>query len=121
MPTWPASLDQTVLANLTRQRQSAKLRSSVDVGPAKQRKRYTAAVKQFQASMLMTGTQLATFDAFYENDIGQGALSFDWINPVTDVTASLRFHDEPQVTLRRPDSDPNERLYMVTLPLEILP
>lgn len=122
LPVWPSTLPQRLLATLTRKRQSGKMRSPMDTGPAKQRARFTAVTKSFDGAEIMTGAQLATFNTFYESTLGHGALSFTWIDPITDVAATLRFADgEPEETLLRPDDTPNNRLYRVTLPLEILP
>lgn len=122
MATWPSTLPQSLLATLTRKRQPGKLRSPMDTGPAKQRARFTAAVKQFpDAEDLFTGAQLTTFGTFYETTLGQGAASFTWIDPITDASASLRFMGEPEEQLVRADDDPDLRLYRVKLPLELLP
>jgi hypothetical protein len=50
-----------------------------------------------------------------------GAASFNWIDPVTDAAASLRFKDEPEDALVRPGEDPDDRLYRVSISLEKLP
>lgn len=123
MPTWPATLPQTLLTGVTRKRQSGKVRSQMDTGPAKQRARFTAVTYDFSGSAVtMTGAQLAIFEAFYSDDLGQGALSFTWKDPITDVSATLRFgKDEPEATCINPAVDPDARLYRVTLPLEKLP
>lgn len=121
MPTWPASLPQSVLADVSRKRQSGMIRSQMDTGAAKQRKRFTAVVRQYQASMILTGAQLATFDSFYESDLGQGATSFTWIDPVTDASCSLRFMADPEVSMVKPSATVNNRLWRVTMQLERLP
>lgn len=123
LPVWPSTLPQRLLATLTRQRQSGKVRSPMDNGPAKQRARFTAVSKQFpNASEIMTGAQLTTFYTFYETTLGHGALSFTWVDPITDTAATLRFgENEPEETLIAPHDTPNSRLYRVTLPLEIMP
>lgn len=121
MPTWPATLPQSLLASLKRTRQSGKVRSDMDTGPAKQRARFTAVALHYDGSLMLTGTQLAAFETFYEDTLGQGAVAFDWIDPVTDVAASLRFRSDPEDTLVRAHDDPDKRLYSVTMPLERLP
>lgn len=121
-PTWPATLPQNLLMGVTRKRQAGKLRSEMDTGPAKQRQRFTARVTQFQdGAQVMTGAQLAIFDTFYDDDLGAGTLSFNWIDPFTDDACLLRFMGEPDATCINPASDPDDRLYRVTLPLERLP
>jgi hypothetical protein len=122
MPTWPASLPQSLHIGFRQKRQSGKVRSNPDHGAAKQRPRFTAIVKEYEdASVHMTGAQLATFETFYEDDLGMGSLSFDWKNPVTDDAATLRFTGEYEVTQIDAHQTPALRTYLVTLPLELIP
>jgi len=122
MASWPASLPQSLFYALTRTRQSGALRSETDTGPAKQRARFTATAKRFEdASMKMTGAQLTVFYDFFEDTLGEGAASFTWIDPITDVSATLRFMAAPQDVMLAGAVDPDERIYNVTLPLELLP
>lgn len=48
-------------------------------GPQLRRRRYTAAPRPTRARFLLTKDELATFEAFYLNDLKHGALSFAWI------------------------------------------
>jgi hypothetical protein len=123
MATWPASLPQTLLVEgLTRTRQPGRIRSDMDTGPAKQRNRFTATAKYFESAQLnLTGAQLTTFETFYVTTLGNGAASFTWIDPITDASATLRFKGEPEASLLRPDATPDNRLYRVALPLEVMP
>jgi len=123
MATWPASLPQTLLLEgLSRTRQPGRIRSQTDTGPAKQRARFTATAKSFDGVQVnMTGAQLTTFYTFYETTLGQGAVGFTWIDPITDASATLRFKGEPSETMLVPDATPDARLYRVMLPLEIMP
>lgn len=121
MPTWPSTLPQSLLYTLTRKRQSGKVRSDMDTGPAKQRARFSATVRQYDAELILTGAQLTTFATFYDTTIGQGAESFTWIDPVTDVAATLRFMSDPEDVLIVAHDDPDERQWRVRFQLEQLP
>jgi hypothetical protein len=121
MPTWPGTLPQTLLATLSIKRQSGKVRSTVDAGPPKQRPRFTAVTKEYQSSLMLTDAELTTLISFYEADLGMGATSFDWIDPISDAAAVLRFKDEPEISLVRPHNDTTKRLYQVSMSLEKLP
>lgn len=122
MATWPASLPQTLLSTLTRKRQAGKVRTPMDVGPPKQRARYTAVTQTYEGSLILTGAQLTTFYTFYNDTLGYGAVSFTWVDPVTDASASLRFaEDEPEDELVYPHENPNKRLYRVKMQIEKLP
>lgn len=121
MASWPGTLPQTILATATRTRQSGRVRSTMDSGPAKQRQRFTAVTKNYDAQIILTGAQLTTFNTFYETTIGNGTDSFTWTDPFTGVSETLRFREDPQETILKPDATANDRLYSVTLPLEVLP
>lgn len=121
MASWPGTLPQTILAGSTRTRQSGRVRSEMDTGPAKQRQRFTAVTKNYDAQIIVTGAQLATFNTFYETTIGNGTDSFTWVDPFSGASETLRFRDDPQETNMKPDATADDRLYMVTLPLEVLP
>ena len=123
MANWPAGLPQTLLYDLVRKRQAGKVRSTMDTGPAKQRARFTASVKEYSGALVLTQAQLAIFNTFYETTLGHGTDSFTWIDPYTEVSSTLRFGDgEPQDQMIRPSVTLSDRLYRVTIPsLEKLP
>lgn len=96
MASWPTSLPQIALGDDFQEvAEPAVVRSTVDVGPAKLRARYTAEVVRFQFSMIMTRTQVAALDAFYTATVNFGADAFDWIHQRTGAAASLRFTARP--------------------------
>lgn len=119
MPAWPTTLP-LYLSGVTDQRGSTKIRSNVDVGPAIQRRRYTSAVRAIGAPVRFTADERDIFDAFYANDLEEGTLSFDWVDPVTGTTVSMRFatEDGPQFT---GSEGGNVQAWTATLALEILP
>lgn len=124
MATWPASLPQTLLYDLTEKRQAGKVRSQMDTGPAKQRSRFTATTKEYAGNLPpLTQAQVATFKTFYETTLGQGTDSFTWVDPFLDTSAALRFgNGEPEIRMIRPSDTLANRLYNVTIPsLEKLP
>lgn len=91
MATWPSTLPQRPLRDgYQEQLETVVLRTSMDQGPAKQRKRFTAAVKPYDVSFLMTKTQLETFISFYEDDISYGSIVFDFPEPRTGVVHEFR-------------------------------
>lgn len=97
MPTWPGTLPTVALRDSYQEltQQGAAIRTTVDVGPPKQRNRYTATIKPFRASYEMTGTQLDTFWTFYRSTLGNGALSFDGLpHPRTQAAMTARYNVE---------------------------
>lgn len=120
MATWPASLPQNQFLNLTDQRQDARVRTKMDAGPAKMRRRFTAAVRTFVAPIEVNGTQRQAFDSFWINDTQEGSLSFSWSDPVTDETVNFRFVAPPTWTLEVGGTTAS-RLWRAHLHLEVLP
>lgn len=121
MTTWPIDLPQRAFLPVSEARRPAVLRSPMDAGPDKLRRRFTAAARHLTLSMLLTGEQRAVFDAFYAVDLEEGALTFDWIDPATGETVALRFREPPQYELLRTHQTAGARLWRVTLPVETLP
>lgn len=96
---WPASLPQKPFRGLTEVRQPAALRTIMDAGAAKTRKRFTAAVRNIDIPMVFTKAQRATFDTFFITTLSEGALEFDWEDPVDEsTTISFRFRNPPKMT-----------------------
>ncbi len=91
-PVWPASLPPFVqeqdysesLPDLT-------VESAVDSGPPKSRRRFTIAWRPLQGSIWCTPAQAKAFEVFYYGDLGGGALPFQWVNPLTQRLALMRF------------------------------
>jgi hypothetical protein len=75
------------------------VRTSMDAGPAKQRKRFTAGVHTITMAITVDGVQLAVFRSFWANDCGQGALPFTWVDPTDDSTQDFQFlaTEPPQI------------------------
>jgi hypothetical protein len=117
---WPAELPQVPLVQgYTRKPQAARVRSAVDAGPAKVRRRFTAKVRNVTYLITVNKEQWAIFWNFYDNTLAQGSLPFDWIDGVSGDPATLRFgEDEPSEA----PANGNEPGYLtITMPLEILP
>ena len=125
MADWPDTLPG-FLSGIGDKRGSAKSRSSVDVGPAIVRRRYTSAVRNINVPMRMTNAQRVIFEAFYADDLKEGTLSFNWIDPLTMATVALRFRgiDGPDWQGQGAyNADPalDTRAWSATFELEILP
>jgi hypothetical protein len=92
MAVWPATLPQYVLAaNYTEAVPDNSIRSETDVGPAKVRRRGTAAPRPISCQVLLTTAQRATLDDFYNTDTKAGSLTWTWVHPVTRAAATFRF------------------------------
>ncbi|MDN3525631.1 hypothetical protein QWY79_10180 [Halomonas sabkhae] len=120
MPTWPATLpDCPDSPGYSEQPQSQVTRSQPEVGPAKTRRRSTAAPRTIPVTYgLITREQADTFEAFFENDIGAGALPFDWPQPRLGTTVSALIVGDPPYELTPVG---NGKKWRLTMTLEIQP
>lgn len=97
MTTWPASLPQKPQSQGFRETvPEVIVRTDMDAGPAKVRRRFTAAVRNLQMTMEMSNAQIATFDTFFNDTIKGGALNFDFPDPRTGTTVDVRIVNTPQ-------------------------
>lgn len=87
------------------------IRTPMEFGPDKVRKRTSANVRAVSVSMFLTDDEVDDLDDFYEaND----ALRFDMTHPRTQLSVEARFVNPPSYTARETHWD-------VSLELEILP
>jgi len=93
---WPVSLPQTLEIGAQETRQPGLLRFDTDIGPPKQRRRFSATSRFFSGTMLMTAAQRATFETFYVTTSQQGSAAFDYIDPLDGSTQDFRFTAPPQ-------------------------
>jgi hypothetical protein len=95
----------------------------MDAGPASVRNRFTAITQTFKGSMVLTGSQLTTFNTFFRTTIKHGSLSFTWIHPQTDASATVRFKTgkKPEWQCVKPAPAPNDRIYLASLEIEVQP
>lgn len=114
--SWPVTLPQDVLVQgYAEAFPSTTLRTQMDAGPAKTRRRFTASVRPLRVTMPLTRAQVALLDTFYTDTLEGGALEFTWTHPRTLAAVTLRFVSPPQPV---PDSG---AWWRVDLDLEVLP
>lgn len=110
MPTWPADLPAVLLIRGYEETAPDVIkRTPMDAGPAKVRRRFSANVRPVKGTMVLSGTQKASLDTFFETTIAGGALAFDW------QAKSWRFVEPPAF------SPIALNLWEVRLSLEVLP
>ncbi|MGE0256916.1 MAG: hypothetical protein AB7N54_20005 [Alphaproteobacteria bacterium] len=113
---WPDTLPQDVLLDgYDEAFPDVMLRTQMDAGPAKVRRRFTAAVVPMQVTVPLTRTQVATLATFFNDTLEGGTLPFDWVHPRTQDAATFRFTAPPKP---RPQSS---MAWLAVLQLEILP
>jgi len=94
--TWPLTLPQSFLVeSFAEEAPDNIIRSAMDSGPSKARKRYSATVTPFSGHMIMTQAQYLIFKDFFRNTISDGAFSFQMTDYVNGGTMEVRFRDKP--------------------------
>lgn len=81
MATWPTQLPIPLIAGYALAPETSFVRTDMDAGPARHRRRFTAAPTSIQLSFLMTQAQFAIFEAWYSLRISDGA---DWFDAPMD-------------------------------------
>lgn len=93
MIQWPAELP-CALRGKSRVPQPNVVAFGTEVGPGKVRRRSTARTKRMPIPFLLTRAQVALFEAFFEDDLEDGSISFAMPDPLTGEPATWRF--DPQ-------------------------
>lgn len=115
IPSWPSGLPNELLQRGYNQTEpDTVLRSSMDVGPDKIRRRCTATPSDLKGTLLLTETQLGTLRTFYTDTLISGSLRFEARDPVTLVLKEFRFTSPPTWSM-------NKGYFEVQFSLEILP
>jgi len=120
-PTWPpAPFPQFVLAEgYGESPKRLGIRTVVDQGPAKQRRRVTNNVAPMRYTLrLRTSADVDTFKSFWEVDLAGGSLRFDWIHPRTKAAVTMRFVNTQDVQIGAINRGMQ---YSVPLQLELMP
>lgn len=97
MPTWPATLPQDVLRRgYSETPRMVKATFESDTGPPIERPKGTIKLTKIPVSMIMTSTQLSTFEDFVFDDLAQGSLSFTFPHPRLGQNCTAKITgDEP--------------------------
>ena len=90
--TWPAELPATLpLKGLSVKPQDNVIRTAMDAGPKKARRRYTARTFLYSGSFVLTADEFFIFTQFYHTALADGVLRFIFTDPVSLVPAEFRF------------------------------
>lgn len=118
--TWPIGLPIAFLRSGYKETlPDVGLRTQMDAGPAKQRRRYTTNVTPIGAHIPpLDKDQVAIFKDFFKNSLAGGVLPFDHLDPLTHDAVEMRFICSPPPDIQAlADSD----LFDVNCNIEILP
>ena len=121
-PTWPASLPQQQFEGLEESQIPAFVDFQVGAGPDKRRLIATRGRKIQRTPIELNGTQLATFNTFFEDTLSWGSSVFDWTSGdfITDTTRTFRIVEVPKWRLSKPGSTVASRHYTGELVLEVI-
>jgi len=90
-PTWPTTLPAPQADTSTAYDAAENVvRTPMEAGVAKQRRRFTAVAVPFKCTLKLTKAQTATLDDFVVTTL-QDVLPFDWVDFRTGLTATYRF------------------------------
>lgn len=101
-PVWPATLPQKPFANKwTGSPQRNKASFQPEIGPSIDRRRGSSFTHVFQAGFDFTSNAMvATFIAWFEDDLYDGTLPFEWDDPLDGLTYLWKFtSDDPPYTI----------------------
>lgn len=71
--------------------------SSVDVGQAKKRSRYTKGIDEVKASIDLHKDDFELLETFYKTSLGNGVLTFNYNHPITGALTEFRFKEPPSL------------------------
>jgi hypothetical protein len=99
-PSWPPTLQQAFLrGTMAEEWGENRIFSAMESGPAKVRRRTTAAVGHITGELFLTFDELAILEEFYENVLSHGTIVFAWVytplNGLTTFNWLLRFRTPP--------------------------
>ncbi len=135
MPSWPTanSMPQKWPLGVVEATTDGRIRTEMDAGPAKMRRRFTVEVHTFQfpdGTFILNGQQRSDLIAWYDaadpggdpGGIGGGVLPFTWDDArFSGDTLTLRFVSRPTFRAIVPDAAEASQLFSVSVELETVP
>jgi hypothetical protein len=116
MPNWPAGLPASPLLDSFKEKaEDTVIRTEMEQGPAKLRRRTTAGVRTLSASFLVSKAQVVTLEDFYLTTLQGGSLPFTFTHPRSGASVSCRFVKPPEY------AGSNGNYFKASVDLEILP
>lgn len=93
---WPVALPPPRLQPFSESLKSQVVRTAMDTGPAKVRRRQSVPIREFSCEIRIRGNALKTiFEPFYLDSLKGGSLTFSMTNPRTGVVDEYRFVTPP--------------------------
>jgi hypothetical protein len=82
------------MEGLSAKQNSNVIRTEMDAGPAKARRRYTVVSKTFSGKLFLSASQRLVLEQFYRAALADGVLRFNFTNPQTLETQEFRFTED---------------------------
>lgn len=118
--SWPATVPFPKFG-WTEQRQKGFIRTPMETGPAKVRRRFSAVSRQMEVTVGIEAEERAILEQFFAATLAEGSLPFTAPDKVAGTgTATYRFI-EPPAYVHRQSNGPKTTVYTVTLTIERLP
>ena len=80
-----------MLNGLSAKSNTSVVRTKMDAGPDKIRRRYTASTKTFKGKMMLDASQRLELEIFYKTVLADGVFRFNFLDPQTLEIAEFRF------------------------------
>lgn len=94
--TWPATLPSgPLLDQYEEQPPDLTIRTEMEAGPDKVRRRMTDSVRPMKCRFSMTSAQVTILDGFFVTTLSGGASRFNWTHPRTGSSDEFRFRKRP--------------------------
>ena len=93
---WPSSLPDEILTDgFSQQAKPNNIRTKMEAGLDKVRRRYTSNIVDSTVSMVMTFVQYEALEVYYNTTLQGGTLSFNFTDPADDTEYEYQFLDTP--------------------------
>jgi len=97
--SWPVGIQDLVNGeNFSMEFGETVLRTQMDVGPAKLRRRTTRPIDKYTVSINLYESDFITFQQFFNTTLNGGINIFDFLNPLTGSTDQFRFTQPPSIS-----------------------
>lgn len=95
---WPSSLPvQPLVDGYEEQIPDFRMKTNMDKGPGKMRRKSAALPWPVSVKMLLTGAQVQTLEDFVVDTLQGGVLRFSWTHPRKGSEVEVRFNEMPKV------------------------
>ena len=89
---WPSTLQQLLSeANFSYEIADTAIRTDMEIGPQKVRRRFTRPVNSLTGSIYLTMEEFNFFYTFYNTTLNGGVLPFEYYHPITKELNEWRF------------------------------